>query len=89
MIHQKDNWDKVEDEYRNNKLLQLLNNHQEFQRLRQEKGFTLERLNDDRDITIGDCKKVFEFAKIQYEMGRYKGKCHTISHNQYSILYRR
>jgi hypothetical protein len=39
--------------------LTLLNNHHEYQRLRAEKGFTLERLNDDRGITLADCKKVF------------------------------
>ena len=57
-----------------NPLLALLNNHQEYQRLRQERGFTLERLNEERGITIADCKKVFTYAKTQYEMGRYKGK---------------
>ncbi len=74
LISKKDSWDKVDDEFKNNKLLALLNNHQEYQRLRQEKGFTLERLSEDRGITIGDCKKVFQFAKMQYEMGKYKGK---------------
>ena len=74
LIAKKDSWDKVEDEFKSNKLLALLNNHREYQRLRQEKGFTLERLNEDRGITIGDCKKVFQFAKMQYEMGKYKGK---------------
>jgi beta-N-acetylglucosaminidase len=74
LISKKESWDKVEDEFKNNKLLSLLNNHHEYQRLRQEKGFTLERLNEDRGITMGDCKKVFQFAKMQYEMGKYKGK---------------
>lgn len=76
LISKKDNWEKVDDDYKaeNNKLLALLNNHQEFQRLRQEKEFTLERLNEDRGITLADCKKVFSYAKLQYEMGKYKGK---------------
>ena len=51
-----------------------MNNPQESQRLKIEKIFTLERLNEDRGITIGDCKKVFQYAKVQYEMGRYKGR---------------
>lgn len=74
LIAKKDSWDKVEDEHKaeNNKLLALLNNHHEYQRLRQEKGFTLERLNEDRGITLSDCKRVFQFAKLQYEMGKYK-----------------
>jgi len=78
LISKKESWDKVEDEFKNNKLLSLLNNHHEYQRLRQEKGFTLERLNEDRGITMGDCKKVFQFAKMQYEMGKYKGKRHIL-----------
>jgi hypothetical protein len=34
--------------------------------------FTLDRLYEDRGITLTDCKKVFAFAKQQYEMGKYK-----------------
>lgn len=79
LISKKDAWQKGQDEETKaleatNPLLALLNNHQEYQRLRQERGFTLEKLNDERGITIGDCKKVFTYAKTQYEMGRYKGK---------------
>lgn len=47
--------------------------------MRSEKGFTLERLNEDRGITINDCKKVFRYAKMQYEMGKYKGKYFEVS----------
>ena len=79
-IAKRENWDKVDDEIKaeNNPLLALLNNHQEQQRLRQEKGFTLERLYEDRGITLSDCKRVFTFAKQQYEMGRYKGMITSI-----------
>lgn len=79
-IAKRENWDKVDDEIKaeNNPLLALLNNHQEQQRLRQEKGFTLERLYEDRGITLSDCKRVFTFAKQQYEMGRYKGMINSI-----------
>ena len=76
LINKKETWEKVEEEHRaeNNQLLQLLNNHHEYQRLRQEKEFTLESLKESRGITFADCKKVFAFAKVQYEMGKYKGK---------------
>lgn len=72
LIAKKDSWDKVDEEYRNNKLLAILNNPAEHKRLRAEKGFTLERLSEDKGITIADCKKVFSFAKMQYEMGKYQ-----------------
>lgn len=58
----------------NNKLLLILNNHAEQQRLRLEKGFTLERLYEDRGVTLTDCRRVFAYAKQQYDMGKYNCK---------------
>ena len=55
------------------KLLSLFGNYQEYQKLRQERGFTLEKLSEERGITIQDCKKVFAYAKVLYEIGKYKG----------------
>lgn len=76
LIGQKEKSSKIEEEAKNDagKLLALITNHQEYQKLRAERGFTLEKLNEDRGITIQDCKKVFAYAKIQYEIGKYKGK---------------
>ena len=63
---------KGDEETKDNKLLTLLNNYQESQRLRKESAFTLDRLNEQLGITLSDCKKVFSYAKSQYEMGKYK-----------------
>lgn len=54
LINQKEKAVKLEEEAKNeaSKLLTLLNNHQEYQKLRSERGFTLEKLNEDRGITI-------------------------------------
>lgn len=37
-------------------------------------------MNEERGITLQDCKKLFNYAKVQYEMGKYKG-------NIYRYLY--
>lgn len=76
LLGQKEKAQQLEDEFKSedNKLLALLNNHAEYQKLRQERGFTLEKLNEERGITINDCKRVFSYAKLQYEQGKYKGK---------------
>ncbi len=55
-------------------MLNLLNNHNEWQRLRQEREFTLEKLEKERGVTIQDCKKLFAYGKIYFEMGEYKCK---------------
>ena len=54
LINQKDKAAKVEEEAKNeaSKLLTLLNNHQEYQRLRTEREFTLEKLGEEKGITI-------------------------------------
>ena len=41
--------------------------------MRYERGFTLEKLNEDRGVTHNDCKKLFAYAKVLYEQGKYKG----------------
>jgi hypothetical protein len=72
LINKRDSWTKGDEETKDNKLLTLLNNYQESQRLRKESAFTLDRLNEQLGITLSDCKKVFSYAKSQYEMGKYK-----------------
>lgn len=75
LLNKRDSWSKGDEEAKEggtNTLLGLLNNYQESQRLRGERGFTLERLNEQYGITLADCKKVFAHAKTQYEMGKYK-----------------
>lgn len=82
LLSKRDTWTKGDEEVKaseGNPLMALLNNHNEYQRLRQERGFTLERLSEDRGITLNDCKKVFAYSKTQYEMGKYKGKNLKIS----------
>jgi len=34
--------------------------------------FTLEKLSESKGITAQDCKTLFAYAKIQYEMTKYK-----------------
>lgn len=73
LINKRDSWTRGEEETKDgNALLNLLNNYQESQRLRKESAFTLDRLNEQYGITLSDCKKVFTYAKNQYEMGKYK-----------------
>lgn len=66
----------MEEEAKNeaSKLLNLLKDHGEWQRLRQEREFTLEKLQEERGITIQDCKKLFTYGKVYFEMGEYKCK---------------
>ena len=49
-------------------LLNLLNNNAECQRLRAERNFTLEKLSEEKGITVNDCKKLFSYAKVLYEL---------------------
>ena len=75
LINKRDTWSKGDEEAKANEgnpLLALLNNYQESQKLRQERGFFLEKLGEQYGITLADCKKVFSYAKNQYEMGKYK-----------------
>lgn len=75
LISKRDTWSKTDEEAKageGNPLLALLNNYQESQKLRQERGFFLEKLNEQYGVTLNDCKKVFTYAKNQYEMGKYK-----------------
>ena len=53
-------------------ILTLLNNNQECFYLRNNMGFTLEKLgSSDYKITIEDCKNLFDYAKILYETQNY------------------
>jgi len=44
----------------------------DFQRLREEHRFTLESLRKERGISIQDCHKLQNYAKVLYEQGKYK-----------------
>ncbi|CDW72405.1 UNKNOWN [Stylonychia lemnae] len=74
LISQKEKVQQLEEDAKNeaSKLLTLLNNHQEFQKLRSDREFTLEKLQEDKGIQLQDCKKLFAYAKLQYEAGEYK-----------------
>lgn len=64
LLNKRDSWTKGDEESKEgNTLLDLLNNYHESQRLRGERGFTLERLNEQYGITLADCRKVFAHAK--------------------------
>ena len=55
------------------KLLAILNGP-DIAKLREDHRFTLESLKKEKGITIGDCQKLQNYAKILYEQGKYKGK---------------
>lgn len=55
------------------KLLDILNGP-DLAKLRSEHRFTLESLKKEKGITIYDCQKLQNYAKILYEQGKYKGK---------------
>jgi hypothetical protein len=55
------------------KLLDILNGP-DFAKLREEHRFTLESLKKEKGVTISDCQKLQNYAKILYEQGKYKGK---------------
>ena len=55
------------------KLLEILNGP-DFAKLREEHRFTLESLKKEKGVTISDCQKLQNYAKILYEQGKYKGK---------------
>ena len=59
------------------KLMDLLSNQAEHNKLREEHKFTLEFLKKDFNITIQDCISTQKHAKILYEQGKYKGKSST------------
>lgn len=52
----------------------MLSNQQEYQKLRTEREFTLEKLQEEKGINLQDCKKLFSYAKVLYEKGEYKSK---------------
>jgi hypothetical protein len=54
------------------KLLDILNGP-DLAKLREEHRFTLESLKKEKGITISDCQKLQNHAKILYEQGKYKG----------------
>lgn len=76
---------QIEEQRKNEaeKLLTLLNNAQECAKLRAERGFTLEKLSEDRGITSQDCKKLFTYAKVLYDQGKHKGKLNLYHTNDY------
>jgi len=49
-----------------------VNNHAECKKLKDERAFTLEKLNESKGITSNDCRNLFSYAKVLYELGRYK-----------------
>lgn len=56
------------------KLVDLLNNQAEVNKLRESLKFTLENLKKDYAITLPLCSATWKYAKILYESGNYKGK---------------
>eukprot|EP00347_Sterkiella_histriomuscorum_P020231 403338592 len=73
LLSQKEKAKEIEEQAKQDasKLLTLINN-QEQKQLREARQFTLEKLQEDRGITLQDCRKLFDYAKLQYEMGEYK-----------------
>ena len=53
-------------------LLNSLDNSAELKKLREERRFTLQALTEDRAITVNDCRRLFAYAKVLYELGDYK-----------------
>lgn len=51
----------------------LLSNPTEQQKLRTDMQFTLEKLRaSEKKITIEDCQALFDYAKVEYELQKYK-----------------
>jgi phosphotransacetylase len=75
LINKKEEAKKLEEQGKKSaqKLLDILNGP-DFQRLREEHRFTLESLKKEKGVTISDCQKLQNYAKILYEQGKYKGK---------------
>lgn len=73
LISKKDQAKKLEDSAKAEaqKLLDVLNGP-DFARLREEHRFTLESLKKEKGVTISDCHKLQNYAKILYEQGKYK-----------------
>ena len=50
----------------------------EIKQMREEKNFNFENLSSgEKKITIQDCQALFDYAKILFELHKYRGKHHV------------
>jgi hypothetical protein len=53
-------------------LINLINNNSECSQLRASMSFTLEKLGaSEHKVTVEDCKALFDYSKVLYEMQHY------------------
>lgn len=62
-------------------LLNLLDNNNEVKNLRADRKFTLQALTEDKGISVTDCRRLFAYAKVLFELGQYEGIYQPLSLN--------